>query len=492
LLATFNYMNIAVATVSTRLKEIGIRKTIGGRKSEIILQFLVENVVLCSIALMVGTVLAYYLLVPAFNELFPVKIAFEISSWGMAILFFGGLLLLVVLISGAYPALYVSSFNAVKILKGKEKFGSKSLFSKTLLAVQFTLSITLTVGNLIFIWASYYFQEKDWGYNQEGTIGIQLQNAKQFNEIKKEIESNKNVISYAGAARHIGKSAEPTISKIEEKEYSVTGFPVGFRYLESMNVRLKSGRLFDEKIESDKIESAIVNEAFVKKMGWTTALNQEFVCDSVKHYVVGVVEDFYYNDFYWDIEPVVFTIADEKEFIFMAIKAQAGSVGLVEGELKSIWKRIAPDDPSNIFLQNQVFDNYLKNNQANTQILYFISAVSVLLAAMGLYGLVSYNLTRRLKEFSIRKVFGANTVSIFRLMNGDYLWIVLIAFGIGAPLGAYLMDQMLTSIYPVKIPTTLWPYFVSITVMVLMVGLTIGSQLKRVVRENPTETLRME
>jgi putative ABC transport system permease protein len=111
---------------------------------------------------------------------------------------------------------------------------------------------------------------------------------------------------------------------------------------------------------------------------------------------------------------------------------------------------------------------------------------------MGLYGLVSYNLTRRLKEFSVRKVFGANTLHLFRLMNGDYLWIVLIAFGLGAPAGAFLMNQLLTSIYPTPIPATFWPYFVSITVMLMMVGLTVSSQLKRVTKENPTETLRME
>jgi putative ABC transport system permease protein len=492
LLASFNYMNIAVATVSTRLKEIGVRKTIGGGRKEIIAQFLIENVVLCFVALSVGTLLAYYILVPAFNELFPVKIAFEISSWRMAFLFFGCLLLLVALISGAYPAVYVSSFNAVKILKGKEKFGSKSVFSKALLIVQFTLSITLIVGNLIFIWASYYFAEKDWGYNKEGTIGIQLRNARQFNEIKKEIESNKNVVSYAGSARHIGKWSQPAIVTLDEKEYSVTSFPVGFRYLESMNIRLKSGRTFDEKIESDKIESAIVNEAFVKKMGWANPLNQAFVCDSVKRFVIGVVEDFYYDDFYSSIEPVAFIISPEKDFNFMVVKTQAGAITTMDNELKSIWKHIAPDDPHNIFLQSQVFDRYMRSQEANNKILYFVAGVAMLLAAMGLYGLVSYNLTRRQKEFSIRKVFGANTLQIFRLMNRDYLWIVLLAFGVGAPLGAYLMNQLISTIYPDKIPTTVWPYVVSITVMVLMVGLTIGSQLKRVVKENPTETLRME
>jgi ABC-type antimicrobial peptide transport system permease subunit len=125
-------------------------------------------------------------------------------------------------------------------------------------------------------------------------------------------------------------------------------------------------------------------------------------------------------------------------------------------------------------------------------VLYFISAISILLVAMGLYGLVSYNLTRRLKEFSVRKIFGANTVTLFGLMNRDYLGIVLVAFFLGAPLGAYLMNMMIKSIYPEHIPQSAWPYLVAISSMLVVVVLTVGSQLKRVVQENPTVTLRAE
>jgi ABC-type antimicrobial peptide transport system permease subunit len=216
------------------------------------------------------------------------------------------------------------------------------------------------------------------------------------------------------------------------------------------------------------------------------------VLDSVKRYVVGVVGDFYYNDFYSGIDPVVMTVTSESDYNFMVVNVQAGTVDAMVSELQSLWKRMSPDDPSNIFMQDRVFDYYLENNRANNAVLYFVAGVAVLLAAMGLYGLVSYNLTRRLKEFSVRKVFGANTSHIFRLMNGDYVWIVLISFGVGAPLGAVLMNQMLFSIYPMRIPATPWPYVVSITVMILMVALTISSLVVRLIRDNPANTLRME
>jgi putative ABC transport system permease protein len=492
LLACFNYMNVAVASVSTRLKEIGVRKVVGGGKGEIIQQFLIENLLLCFLALAGGTALAYYFLIPGFDALYPVKIEFEISSWKMMIGFFGGLLLFIALVSGAYPALYVSSFNAVKILRGKEKFGSKSVFSKILLTLQFTLSITTIVACLVFVWSSYYFEGKDWGYNHNEAVVVRLQEPNQFEELRNHIATNKNVISYAGSAHHIGRSSQPVVIRHDEQEYSVDHFPVGFDYLESMNIRLKAGRFFDKAIESDKTESVIINESFARKMGWDNPLDQYFEHDSTKRYVVGVVEDFYYNDFYWQVKPVMLTITPNENFKYLAVRAEAGSINSTQEELKKAWATVAPDDPYQGFLQNEVFDNFLNSNRANNKVIYFISGVAVILAAMGLYGLVSYNLTRRIKEFSVRKVFGANVWQLFNLMNRDYIWILIIAFAGGAPLGAWLVDMMLNAAYPEQIPTTIWPYIISISVMIGSVGLTIATQLRRLIEENPTQTLRSE
>jgi putative ABC transport system permease protein len=492
LLACFNYMNVAVAAVSNRLKEIGIRKVIGGGKQEIIVQFLFENLTMCFVALCVGTALAYFLFVPGFNQSFPIKIEFGVSSWQMAIAFFGGLLVLVAFISGAYPSIYVSSFSAVKILKGKEKFGSKSKFSKGLLTIQFALSITSIVAALVFISSSYFFQGLDWGYKHDETLVVQLQNPHQHEEIESQVRASNNLSGSAGAVHHIGISDEPANVISDGKEHSARRIRVGKQYLEIMNIRLKAGRLLDETIASDLVENAVVNDKFVRKMGWSNGIGQSFLCDSVKLFVVGVVEDFYYDDFYNPMDPVVFTLANQDDFKFMILRAQSGKLMAAEEELKAIWKKVAPDEPSAVSFQSSVFDAYVRNSNANNNIMVFVAAVSVILSAMGLYGLVSYNLTRRLKEFSVRKVFGASAMEIFRLMSGDYLAIVSIAFVVGAPAGAWMMNKMLTAIYPTEIPMIMWPYIVAISIMVSMVGLTILSLFRRVTQENPTETLRVE
>jgi len=490
LLACFNYMNVAVASVSTRLKEIGIRKVIGGGKKEIIQQFLVENTVLCAFALGIGTVIAATILLPGFNTLYPIHIPFEFSSNGMMFAFFGSILILVAFISGAYPALYVSSFNPVKILRGKEKFGSKSLLSKCLLSVQFILSFTSIVACLVFINSSHYFEKKDWGYDHDQHIFTVVKNKEQYNGLKDLVSQNKNVISFAGSESHIGHNIHFTTVEVGTEQVNVTRLEVGFNYLQTMNVQLVQGRLFDESISSDKKESVIVNEAFVRKMAWKNPLDQTFDFDSVKWNVIGVVKDFHYREFYFDVEPAMIHIGPEESYKYLVVKAASGSVVEVSDFLKKSWRTVAPDDPYEGHFQDEVFQQFFDSNRSNDKIMYFLSAVALVLACMGLYGLVSYNLTRRLKEFSVRKVFGANLFQIFRLMNNDYIWIVLIAFALGAPLGFYLMGLMIKAAYPEEIPITAWPFVITILTMVLTVAFTIGTQLKRIAKENPTSTLR--
>jgi len=492
LLACFNYMNVAIASVSTRLKEIGIRKVIGGGKKEIVQQFLIENILLCSFALIAGTVLAYSLLLPAFNSLFPIHIPFEFSSNGMMFAFFGSVLFFVALLSGAYPALYVSSFSPVKILKGKEKFGSKSLLSKILLSIQFTISFTTVVACLVFINSSHYFEKKDWGYEHEQHVFASVKNIEQFNALKDRVAQHKNVISYAGAESHIGYAEHATTVNAQETQVNIIRLEVGFNYLQTMNVRLKQGRFFDQAIASDKKESVIVNEAFVRKMGWKDPLTGSFDFDNIKWYVIGVVEDFHYKEFYYNVEPVMIQIGPEEKFRYLVVKAEAGTVNEVYDFLKKSWTSIAPDDPYEGLYQNEVFQQFFNSNRSNDKIMYFLSAVALVLACMGLYGLVSYNLTRRLKEFSVRKVFGANLFQILRLMNRDYVWIIVVAFSVGAPLGFYMMGLMIKAAYPEHIPISVWPFVLTIAVMALTVAITISTQLRRIAKENPTETLRSE
>ena len=227
-------------------------------------------------------------------------------------------------------------------------------------------------------------------------------------------------------------------------------------------------------------------------MGWQSGLNQFFIYGGRQLTIVGVVRDFHHDDFYMGIRPALFTLAPERDFRYLAMKVQQGNAKGVEQEMRSLWKEIGPDDPYRGILQDDVFYNFNKNNRNDTSIIVSVAVITLLLACLGLFGLVSYNITRRLKEFSVRKVFGANTFHIFRLMNRDYAWILTIAFALGAPAGFLLMSQLIHSIYPDPQPAGAFPFIIAIGMMFVTVAITIGSQIGRVIRENPARTLRSE
>ncbi|MEQ8423455.1 MAG: FtsX-like permease family protein, partial [Cyclobacteriaceae bacterium] len=247
-----------------------------------------------------------------------------------------------------------------------------------------------------------------------------------------------------------------------------------------------------ENSQSDKEESVVINSLFAKQMSWDNPIGQSFEYDSVKRFVIGVVEDFHYDDFYSSVDPVMFVITPEENFKYIVTKAKTGTVNQTEQFLKDKWKSVAPDDPYRGYLQDSVFDRFHSDNNSNIKLLAFISGVAVLLACMGLFGLVSYNITRRMKEFSVRKVFGASISHILKLMNKDYVWILLIAFAVGAPGGFFLVNGLIQNIYPDPTPSTATPFLIGMFIMLVTVAITVTSQIRRVTKSNPAQTLRNE
>lgn len=490
LLACFNYMNVAIASVSTRLKEIAIRKVVGGGRRLIVAQFMIENLVFCALATAVGTLLAAFVLLPGFNALYPIHVPFSFSSTSMMFTFFGLTVIMVALVSGGYPAFYVSTFDAVTIMRGREKFGSKSLFSKVMLTIQFVISFTTVVACFVFVNSSKYFESKDWGYQHDGRFYTKINNLSQFRALEQQLASDKNVIAYAGAESHIGSSIHQTTISVGNDQHAINRFEVGFDYLETMNVKLASGRYFDKRIASDAKESVVINEAFTRRLNWTNPIGRWFEFDGQKWFVIGVCEDFNYKEFYNEIEPVMIHIGKEQNFRYLVAHVTAGHLNEVAAAVQAKWSKLAPDHPYEGKFQDDVFQQFFQSNRSNNKIMITLSVVALTLALMGLYGLMSYNLTRRLREFSIRQVFGATMAHIVHEMNRDYIWIVATAFLIAAPLGSYLINQMITAAYPEPIPMPLWPFAVTAALVIITVMITVAAQMGRLRSATPAETLK--
>ncbi|MDW3208522.1 MAG: FtsX-like permease family protein [Reichenbachiella sp.] len=491
ILACFNYMNIAVASAAKRLKEIALRKVMGGNRSNIIYQFLTENFILCVIALSVGVLLSYFFFLPGLNSLFPVSIPFSFSSFQVAIIFFGSLMLIIGFASGSYPAFYISKFQPVSILKGNQKLGGKNWFSKILLTLQLVLAFMMVVGCFVFTDNAMYVNEKDWGYKANGVFSIMVNDRSHLQYLRQSAETNPDVESYAEAKGHLGRTNWLTHVDVLDVQLKTLHYEATPNYLQTMNLRLVEGKLFDEEATYPS-KFAVINQKFAEKLGWEQPLDKKFTHDSTDYYVIGVVENFYTNNFHDEVSPAFFNIGTDEEFKFFVIKTSEDKLFDVDDQIHDSWFEFAPNDPYNREFQRFTFDDFYRENKGNLTLTGTISVFAMVLACLGLFGLLSFNLQRRMKEFGVRKVLGASRLSILNQANKEYMWIMLVAFVIGAPLGTALISQLLKVIYPDSNSFSAAPIILSVVIIVTTVAGTIIGQLLHATKVNPTEVLRSE
>ncbi|MBX2897197.1 MAG: ABC transporter permease [Cyclobacteriaceae bacterium] len=493
LTSCFNYINVAVATITIRVREIAVRKVIGGSKKEIVQQFLTENVIICLMATGVGVLLAYILFLPALRNLTPIEVPFQFSSWQIGVMYFVSLIFFVCLLSGLYPAFYVASFAPAQILKGKQKFGHQSGFSKSLLTLQFMLTIIMVVASLMFIQNAISLKNRDWGYSYQHVVTIFTNSEPQYAYLNTTLQANTKVKSIAGTVDHVGMDYNWKTISVRGTNVEAMHYRIGFNYLETLNLKLLAGRYFNSNLQSDKIESAVITQSLADLAGWDNGLNQTLVLDSNKYFVVGIVQDFLY-DAWTTSAPAFFTISSEEKYNYITASVAPELVNEALLEAKSNCHKIAPDDPFEGFRQEDVFRGFLDDLQINIQLLIFVSIVAILISCLGLYGLVAFSITRRLKEFSIRKIFGANLLHIANLMSKDYVWVFSVAFLIGLPVGNWLINSFIEELYHVtqSISTAIVPSLCASIILLIMFMITLGLQLNRVTKENPSETLKIE
>lgn len=489
-LACSNYMNIALASSSRRLKEIALRKVLGSARRGIVNQFLAENFLNCLFALAVGGVLSYFLLLPGFNELLPITIPFAFSSPYLAVGFFVSLLVATGLASGAYPAVYIARFQPIAIFRGREKFGRRNIISKILLTFQLVMAVVLIVGSFIFTSNSMRMNAQDWGYDRRHVVAVPIGHPQQYEALRAYASRLPDVIAIAGSEGQIGRSNIQTTFEHHEAKIRTIIYGTEPDYMKTMGLRLKEGRFLQG--DGNTSDEVVINEEMVRKMGWTNPIGETFSYDSITRHVVGVVENFNHDSFYDAILPAFFVNLPSSRYMFISFRTAPGKELEVERSLAREWKSVAPDDPFSGFFQEDVFEEYFRSDRANISIIVTVSVISIMLACIGLFGLVSYTIQQRRKEFSIRKVLGADILSIFRLVNGDYLWVLLIAFLLGAPVGFWLMQTLIVSIYPDPAPINATPFLLAIGLLAATVLATISSRLIQVVRENPADTLKNE
>ncbi|WP_286757400.1 ABC transporter permease [Roseivirga sp. UBA838] len=489
-LAVFNYINIAIVSATKRLKEIGVRKVMGGTRKALVFQFLVENIVLTLLALVFGFILAITLLIPGFDRLFDVGLDFHTNQPELWIF----LLVLVVstgLLSGAYPALYISRFNAVNIFRGSLKFGGKNILTKIFLTFQYILALIAVVGGILFTQNTAFQKDRDWGYDQSRVISAFVGDATQVKQLTNALQQNPRVESVSASMGHLNRSTSNKIVQVIDQKYDIPCLIVDHNYLETLGLKLLEGRNFDAQREND-YQNVLVNQKMARLLNPEKALGESFRIDSLTYRVAGVVEDFHQWSFYDPIKPMIIMLAKEEQYRYFSMKVNEGSLTSAYEDLEKTWAKLFPDKPFDGYYQASSLDWYFRNIEGHSRLMQYVATICILLSCLGLYGLVSLNVASRVREFSIRKALGARLKNLVYVINKQFAVFLIIALILGIPISYYLLTMLFDSVYAVHVPITWLPFSLALAVVILMVALTISSQVRKVMTTSPTEGLRSE
>ena len=490
ILACLNYVNIAVVSATRRLKEIGIRKVIGANKRLILVQFLTENVAITFLAGLIGFLLAIGIFLPWFSVISDITSAFNLLDpvlW----LFLFGLLLITGLISGLYPALYISRFQVVSIFRGNLKFGRKNRLTKAFLAIQLALACMGISFAVVFDQNSRYQEKRSWGYEQEHVLYAELHDPAAFGPLKQRMSQEAQVVSVAGSRDHFSYRHHNVILQKPGQEYEAMEVGVDAWYLETMGLHLSQGQMFRKDQESEA-RSIIVNQQLVEELALVDPVGQQLKKDSVLYRVAGVLPNFHYRNFYYEQHPTFFTLVEEEAFQYLTVRVAPGHQAEMYAQLEKHWADLYPEIPFSGGFQEDSWPGFYEQLNTMQRFTRAVAMVFVILACLGLYGLISLNISGRIKEFSIRKTLGAGFKHLGKSIVNQYYFIFAMAVVLGVPLGHFLNQGMLGMMFPEPKPYLFYGSMIGAFILLCVLGMVVFTQIRKVTTFNPVEGLKEE
>jgi len=492
ILAVFNYINISILMATKRLQEIGIRKVMGSRRSQLMIQFLTENLIVCLLAICFGCLLAVFIFLPGFNQIASKSLRIDLFNDPYIWAFLIGLTVFITLASGLYPAAFVSSFKPINILKGNQQIGSKSILTSVLLTFQFTLAIISIVAGIAFLQTNYLNENRDWGYDNSDKIIVNVPESASFSALKNKLSAIATVEAVSGSQHYVGNYLAESSVTYNDQDYEIDLLLAEANYPEILGMKLKAGRFLDSKSATDLTENIIVNEKFLSALGLSFPLEEAIVLDSIEYQIVGVVADFHTEFFQRPMVPTVLRATGESTYDFLTLEISPGSASSAMELVKVSFREIFPNGLFEGRLQADVFEFSFNDVRGVQNIILFSAILAVLLSAMGLYGLVSLNMSSRIKDFCIRKVFGAEMGDLSKKLFRRYLISWGIASVLGGVLSFVLVTSFLNNFFAFHSGVGLLPLASGVFSLLLVIGVTVSSQLWKVYKANPSYILKSE
>ncbi|XWN35904.1 MAG: FtsX-like permease family protein [Balneola sp.] len=508
IIACINFMNLATASSMKRIKEVGMRKTLGAEKSQLVRQFLSEAILMSTLSLVIA-VFIVEAVIPYFNAISGKVIEFALFNSWEPILILTVLILVVGTISGSYPAFYLSSFRPIQSLKG-DKAGqsfSSTFFRRGLVVFQFFISTGLIFGTVIVTQQLDFLKNSKLGFDKEKVLMIQMrETSDQINAsaLKQKlltipgVESVSAASGVPGIASGIhGFTVIPESNKADSAILQT--LTVDFGYLKTLGIDVPEGRNFSEEYGTDETSAFIINKTAANKFNWDNPLGEEltlkyWLSDEVskKGQVIGVVDDFQYNSLHKSIDPVIIHVLKGTYYHdYLALKLSTNDLQSVISDLESKWAAFNPERPMEYAFLDDTFDALYRSETRLSNIFNIFAILAVFIACLGLFGLASYSTEQRFKEIGIRKVLGAKVTDIVRLLGKEFTVLILIALCIGFPV-AYLATTEWLNSFAERIDVSIWLFLISSLIVLLVAWITISFQTIKAALMDPVKSLKSE
>ena len=500
LIACINYMNLATARASLRAREIGVRKVLGAGKTQLVKQFLGEALLLsliaCCIALLIDSVA-----LPFFNDISGKSFNYSDIFNPEVIVLVISLGVLVGLLAGLYPAVYLAAFNIQKSLKGKLLLQpSGALFRKGLVVIQFGISIFMVISTVIVFNQLQYFQNKNLGFNKEEFLILPV-NEKAVEEkievLKNEYSQISQVTSMSLSSEIPGKVSAGYLAASEglpeDQNPVVHGLSIDPAFISSLNLELLHGRNFREGYTSKEGYQYVINETAARKLGWTpeTAVGKWLdLIEGRKGDVIGVVKDFHFASLHTEIRPLVMFV-EPGSFNFLLVKIKLENLSNTIASLEQGWAKVLPTKTFDLSFLDKEYEALYRAEQRTGVLFGIFSALSIMIAMLGLIGLAAFTAEQKHKEIGVRKVLGASVSSIVFKLSNEYTLLVLIAFVMAAPIAWWIMQDWLAN-FAYQAQIGWWVYAVAGLSAFAVTWLTVSYQSIKAAILNPIDTLREE
>jgi putative ABC transport system permease protein len=502
LIACINFMNLSTARSAERAKEVGIRKSVGAHRWQLSMQFISESVILSLIALVLA-ILLVELFVPFVNNLSQRNLQLPLfSSWWLLVTLISGTVLVGIL-SGLYPAAYLSSFQPVRVLKGSVQTGkNKSLLRNVLVVAQFSSAIFLMIATIFAVRQLRYMQDKDPGFSREQVVTIPLDDIsfRKFDLVKQELLNNTLVSGVTAAQDQLGSHLDQSGIEFRgdgpRRELTSTRLIVDHDYVSLYKIPLALGRNFSPDVSANGKEY-IINESLAKellkdnpKAPMNSLLGKHFGFDSTGT-IIGIAKDFNFNSLHHKIETMFMYNQKDWGFSNMSVKINGSKASDALAFIQSVWQKNFPDHPFEYqFLDDHFADVYRADTQVSS-IVGILAGLAIVISCLGLFGLASYSAERRIKEVGIRKVLGASVQNIVTMLSKDFLKYVLISALIAWPLAWFSIYKWLQD-YAYRIDISWWIFLLAALAAMIISLITISFQAIKAAISNPVKSLRTE